>query len=880
MPDLNQAEKNFILKITGIIEDNISNEQFGVSELADMTGMSRSNLLRRIRKLTDLSASQFIRKIRLENAMEMLKEGSYTVSEVSFKAGFNSTSYFIKCFHDQYGFPPGELSKSMESTDDGTTRVHQLAAIMFTDIEGYTALMQRDETKAVELRKRHREIFEAAMKKYRGRILQYYGDGTLSAFQSAIDAVRCGVEMQLAFLDDPAVPVRIGIHSGDIIFTDDEIIGDGVNIAARIEALAVSGSILISEKVYDEVKNQGGIGTLSLGLFKLKNVDKPVEVFAITNEGLIVPSRDKVGGNTEHVPGPGRSKEIVKPGKLGVRGVVLIVLALLLIYLLFIADIFNIVPGHGSSYKNAIAKKSIAVLPFINDSEDSSNVYIVNGLMESILNNLQKIEDLRVVSRTSVEKYRDQAKLIPEIAEELNVGYVVEGSGQKIGDQILLSIQLIEAKGDKHLWAEQYKREVKDIFDLQIEVAKSIAEKITVIITPEVLERIEKVPTENLAAYDHLLKGLDLFYRGDREGLKMAIVHFKEAITLDEEFARAYADVAIAYYFLDIYLVEKQFSDSISFYADRAIFLDPDLYQGMLAKAYSFMNLRQYERAVPYFERALELNPNSGNVINALADFYANYYPDTQKYLEYALKGIEIDPTSNDSSTISYIYLHISNAFIQSGFVDEALYYVNTSLEYLPGNLFSEYVKAYILYARNRNLKRTRSLLIDALEKDTNRLDILQEVGKICYYQRDYENAYRYFRKFVDMRRALNLDIYRFENAKIGVVFSEMGKEEEAASLFNDYKLYAEHDRSVYRNQSLAAYYAYFGEDEKALEYLQRFSEEENYHMWTILFLEIDPLFENVKHRQEFKAIIRKLKEKFWERHEEIRNSLENEGLI
>jgi len=182
------------------------------------------------------------------------------------------------------------------------TRTRQLAAIMFTDIEGYTALMQQNEEEAIQARERHRRIFNSVTEKYEGRVLQYYGDGTLSIFNSAIDAVKCGTEMQLGFLEEPSIPVRIGIHLGDIIFSEDEIIGDGVNVASRIESLAVPGSVFISDKVYDEIKNQKSLQTSLLKTFKLKNIERPTDVYAISNLGLIVPNPEDIVGKTE--PGP------------------------------------------------------------------------------------------------------------------------------------------------------------------------------------------------------------------------------------------------------------------------------------------------------------------------------------------------------------------------------------------------------------------------------------------------------------------------------------------------------------------------------------------------------------------------------------------------
>ena len=540
----------------------------------------------------------------------------------------------------------------------------------------------------------------------------------------------------------------------------------------------------------------------------------------------------------------------------------------------------KLVNGIDESKLDQDLERSIAVLPFINDSNDPTNVHIINGLMESILNNLQKIEDLKVVSRTSVEKYRNSKKTISEIAKELNVNYFIEGSGQKIGDRIQLNVQLIEAPTDNHLWAEQYNRDATDIFELQSEVAKNIAGRIEAIITPEEEERIDKVPTDNLVAYDHFLKGLDLLYQRKRESLEEAIIYFKKAIAEDKDFAHAYAYIAIAYYYLDIAQTEKKYSIEISDNADKALLLDQQLTQSLVAKALFYMHSAEYELAVPYFEKALEYNPNSAWVINLLSDFYTSYIPNTQKYLEYALRGIKLDIASNDSITTSFIYLHVSNAFIQTGFVDEAEKYINRSLTYDHDNLYSEYVKAYILYVKNRDLLKIKERLIKALNKDRSRLDIIQEVGKICYFMRDYEEAYVYYKKFIEMKEAQNLDIYRGENAKIAMVMSKIGMKEEAEIYISDFKEYADNNRSIYKHLSMAMYHSYRDDTAKAIDHLELFLKEDNYHYWIILFLKIDPLTDNIKELPEFKRIFEEIEKKFWKDHEQIKISLEEKDLL
>ena len=582
MSDASFNSENFVDQAESIILENVSNEHFGVSELAEAMNTSRSNLLRKIKKDTKLSASQFIRQVRLEKGMEILGQTSLNVSEVSFKVGFGSTSYFIKCFREHYGYPPGEVGRRGDShkRQEGTTaRQRQLAAIMFTDIEGYTALMQKDESKAVAYRDRHREVFDSTTRKFNGRILQYYGDGTLSTFQSAIDAVHCAIEMQLAFRnEEPRIPIRIGIHLGDIIVTEDDIIGDGVNVASRIESLAETGSVYISAKVYDEIKNQPELITTSKGIHTLKNVTKPMEVFVVSNQEL--------GG----IEATGTSKVVDSGNRFSIKWPLIATAAMLLLIITYFSGFFS--RDSSANPQIELVDKSIAVLPFKNESNDSSNLYFVNGLMESTLGKLQKIKDLRVISRSSVERYRKTVKTIPEMAEELKVNYFVAGSGQKIGDQVLLNIQLIEASSDRQIWAEQYSRKAVDIFELQNEVALKIVGSIEAIVTPAELELLEKKPTENLVAYDYYLQALGPYISRTTEGLEHAIGLFEKAIEHDPEFALAYANIAISYYWLEMFQTEKQYTEKINNYADKALLFDSKAAESLIAKASYYIQIK------------------------------------------------------------------------------------------------------------------------------------------------------------------------------------------------------------------------------------------------------------------------------------------------
>jgi len=685
MPDPSPADIYFLNELHSVIAKNLANEQFGVTELAEAMNMSRSNLLRKVKKSTNLPVNQLIREARLKRAMELLQNSASNVSEVSHQVGFNSTSYFIKCFREYYGFPPGEAGKRSVS-------------------EIPQPLPQR--------KTNSRKIILAGL---------------------------VGLAIVLPFA---------------VLF-----------------------------------------------YYHKKTAPQPLE-------------------------------------------------------------------------------RSIVVLPFKNESNDSTNVYLINGLMESTLNNLQKIEHLRVLSRTSSEKYRNTAKSIPDIARELDANYFVEGSGQKIGNQILLNIQLIEGRTDKHVWSKQYRREAKDIFALQQEVAKNIAEEIEVIISPEDKQRIEKIPTENLEAYDQYLKGKELFYQATSESLPKALPYFKKAIALDDQFALAYAHLVMVEYYLDIFIIQKKYSDEIGLHADKALLFDAKSGESLIAKALAYAHKKEYKSAVVYLEKALEYNPHSGLVYHFLTEFYSIYVPDPAKYLEYSLRGAHEDRVTMDSATIGFKYFHVSNSLVQAGFIDDGIRYMDQSLAYDTNAFFARYVSVLFRFAKNNDLELAKRLMIKEFEKDTTRADIVKELAKICYVSRDYKTAYRYYQTFIRRTEQLQFEIYKEENLSIAFVLAQMGKKKEAEEYRKRFKQFLDTDESsIYKHALLALYYSNVGDAKKAIEELTLFSKEENYIYW-LLLMDKDPIFDPVKNLPEFKRVMAQIKKKFWDRHEKIKEGLEEKGLF
>src|SRR4026208_602552 len=333
--------------------------------------------------------------------------------------------------------------------------MRQLAAILFADMTGYTALMQDNELLARQKRKRFKEVLETAIEKHDGKILQNYGDGSLSIFNSAINSVTCAISIQQQLQLEPKVELRIGIHTGDIVFEDESIFGDGVNLASRIESLAVPGGVFISEKVYDEIKNHENIKARDMGFFELKNVKQPVHLFAIANDGIIVPSRDELKGKTKQ------------------------------------------------------PTNRLAVVPFVNMSADPENEYFSDGITEELLNALTKVDGLQVTSRTSAFAFKGKNDDIREIAIKLNVDKILEGSVRKSGNRVRITTQLINAADGYHLWSENYDRNLTDIFEVQDEISGIIANKLREnFVATQQDDVLVKVPNKNIDAYTQYLKAL------------------------------------------------------------------------------------------------------------------------------------------------------------------------------------------------------------------------------------------------------------------------------------------------------------------------------------------------------------------------------------
>ncbi|WP_298893719.1 adenylate/guanylate cyclase domain-containing protein [uncultured Psychroserpens sp.] len=510
-----------------------------------------------------------------------------------------------------------------------------LAAIMFTDIEDYTALMQRDEKEALNIRNRHRSTFEVTTEAFNGKIIQYFGDGTLSIFTSSVEAVKCAIELQRSFLEGTKIPVRIGIHVGDIVYTDEDIIGDAVNVASRIESCAVSGSVLISDKVHDQIRSHQDIKAKFLDAYDLKNVDAAMPIFAIANDGLIVPKPEEVKGKLKSVS----NTKDTSNSKTKWFVIAMLVLALT------IAGIFTI--QHFNTQHTTPNELSIAVLPFENlSSEDDAEIFR-DGITEDILTQLSKIKDLHVISRTSVMQYKNTKKTIPEIAKELGVSYILEGSIRKYGNDIRIVAQLIDAASDEHLWAENYDKTLTNIFSLQTEVSEEIVDALQINLSFEEEQGLAVIPTQNIEAYKLFIEGRNEVDKRNKESIAKSILLYKEAIALDPNYALAYAEIANSYY-LETYHSGRDLAEASKLandYLDKAEKINNNVSRIYSVKGLIYNIEGEREAAENAFKKAIQLSPNDLTARYQYSTFFY-YTGQYKKQLEQAEIAYRLDPLS------------------------------------------------------------------------------------------------------------------------------------------------------------------------------------------------------------------------------------------
>jgi TolB-like protein/class 3 adenylate cyclase/Tfp pilus assembly protein PilF len=538
----------------------------------------------------------------------------------------------------------------------------RLAAIMFTDMVGYTSLAQRNESLALELLKSQRKALRNCLLKHNGREIKTMGDGFLVEFGSALEAAKCALDIQQSLQKknssvppEKRIQLRIGVHVGDVIHEHGDLYGDAVNVASRIERLAGPGEVCITQQVLDHIRSNLASHAEWVGNLFLKNVELPVAVYKLNLQATKA------------------SPSLVLPRS---------------------------------------SNQRVVVLPLVNISPDAADEYFADGLTEELISTVAKISELRVISRTSSMKYRGSDKTVREIAKELNVDAVLEGSVRKAGGKLRINVQLIDVATDEHIWTESYDRKLEDVFAIQSDIANSVADALKIHLLETEKKSIETKATQNIAAYNLYLKGLH--FRGARteNGLNTAIRYFNEAIRRDRRFALAYAGLADCYADLSengMLPAERGYPKA------KSLALKALKIQGNLPEAHATLGavLQDYDwdlrRAEDEFKLTLGLNPNFGKVCNSYGALLA-----CEGRLEEAIVEIkraqELNPLALEVNNCAAVIYNCADQFDKS--LQTCRLMLKIDDEYFPAyqDLGETYLHKSMFREATKALKRAMEL--------------------------------------------------------------------------------------------------------------------------------------------------------------------------
>jgi len=515
----------------------------------------------------------------------------------------------------------------------------RLAAIMFTDLVGYTAMAQRNESLALELLERHNTLLRSVVKQRRGREVKTVGDAFLLEFGSALEAVLCAIEIQSVLNEQnklvggaERILVRIGIHVGDVIHRGGDVFGDAVNIASRIVRFAEQGGICISGQVYAQVVNKLEYPLIKISAQSLKNVEQRIDLYRVVLE-----------------------------------------------------------PGVDAPHKSSKAWSRVAVLPFANISPDPRDGYFADGLTEEMISALSEVKGLRVIARTSVNHYKETSKTVAQIGNELGVSFVLEGSVRKAGNKVRVGAQLIDVESQEHIWSNQYDRNLNDIFSIQSDIAKKVADSLEVTLLKGERARIERKDTESTVAYVAYLKGRTLLHDRSEKAIKGAKEQFELAVREDAGYSKAYSGLADTYMILGDYLFSP-FPSSLEEakkHIRKALELDPNLAEARVSLANYLMYSYDFVGSENEFRRAIELNPSYASAHHWFAGTLDQLGKIDEAFAEVMLAE-ELDPLSS-AITLSAVY-----RFILTRTFDEALKRIRKLSEIDPeGLLVAEAWMAY-----------------------------------------------------------------------------------------------------------------------------------------------------------------------------------------
>ena len=547
--------------------------------------------------------------------------------------------------------------------------------------------------------------------------------------------------------------------------------------------------------------------------------------------------------------------------------------------------VLNLIPRTG---KKEILDRSIAVLPFIDDSPDKDNEHIINGIMDDLLINLQSIKELRVPGRTSTEQYRNNPKPIPEIAANLKVAYIVEGSGQRYGNKIRLRVQLIEGATDRHIWAQSYDEVVngpEDIFRIQSEIAQSIAIELQAVITPEEKILIEKTPTRSLTAYDLYMHGMEELQEyqtsDNQEALNNAEVFFNTALEYDTAYAQAYSGLANVYWskhYWNDYLSEN-FQDTVLYLADIALSFDDELAEAYTIKGECYRRIGNREKANNEYDRAIDLNPNDWKAYKGKALLYLN-----DDYL-IQIPNLHKAAFLNQGTELPYLLRELWWAYTSIGFPDKAMFYQQEAFE-IDGDSIQFYEALSSIELFEGNATKAIEYKEKAYRLDSASVYLQSELAMLYSNVGRNIEALEYFQGRIE--RIDKGDLLTNAMHRIGFVYWENGMKEEAKYYFDKQIEYGTGEielgrlsvQRYFTYYDLAATYAFIGEIDGAYKNLRLFNQKKVMPIWMVWFINSDPLFAGIRNEPEFQRIVTDIESKYQAEHERVRQWLEENDML
>ena len=571
------------------------------------------------------------------------------------------------------------------------SQLRQLAAIMFTDIVGYTALMGRDEQKAFDLLDKNRRMHKTIIAQYNGKWIKELGDGVMASFNTVSDAVNAAIEIQKACTASKELSLRIGIHEGEIIFENNDIYGDAVNITSRIQTLGVPGSILFSKKINDEIKNKSEFQTISLCNFEFKNINERIEVFALTNDGFPIPKRSMMDGKL-------KKKNSLKRNVIIPLAFITIALAAFFIYKSVV----------GKNDNAEVIDKSIAVLPFVDMSAGKDQEYFSDGLSEELLNLLSKIPELKVIGRTSSFSFKGKNEDLRIIGEKLGVANILEGSVQKDGNKIRVTAQLIRTADGFHLWSDKYDRDLEGIFKLQDEIANAVVKqlKLKLLTTTDTIASA----ATNTEVYTLILQGNYFVEKRDKASLAKALDFYLKAAALDSLNARSWAGVGHCYILqLSWAQIDRQEGmQKARIAANKSVDLDDKLPVGHyvlgLVKMWDF----DWVGAEAEYQKVLEVEPGNADALRSIGFLYrcVGRFDEAERVTRKSLTFDPIKPST---------YFNFGQLLYHTNHLEEAAAAYKKALELNP-----QFPRAHIFLGKVYLLQGKPELALTEMTQETD----------------------------------------------------------------------------------------------------------------------------------------------------------------